>query len=859
MRTYHRAFLALALSSLQSAGVGALKISAPQPGEVIDVDELYNLTWTVEGLSPAYKVESIGVDSPDYTVVTSESSYYYLQGFGADEKFNISATKGYHLVNLTKWWTPAYKELPEGMWTISIEVSNEWISSTRQNDSVQVHLTSHKPYQRPLLPPIQNFTSESLKTRHQPSGASSGVWRVVLSIVIPFLIITALGWAVRRRWTYHEYTSISHNSDIEPTDTASSECTPESLSENHSLPQDANATKKHRLPRLFLLATFAALGPLTALLIALVSLLLQYKVEPTANARSDFWFNQSGHDPGAFFIQYDATRYTTVASWTSSIALLLPGFLTTLIWHRQSHRLERDTTNAEYDSLLTPYQLSLLLSLKSGTIGSLLDYLLYICSRRREKQARFLFDAGFVVLMSTVLGLGIWAADTWLHVTTSTVPLSVARTVSQEDSYFQFGRTLWQNCSSQYLAETDQTWSCALVSSGLADLPPILVDGFGYASLISGRHDTTAIKLVTLEQERMAYIAPDQVYQYRDYRANTVAVRSTCENIDRWCTIPRQDGSSGNAFLAHCGKFVGLNFTSSDAIANATTTNSGVVGAITSYFEDQDWQNPLTFREASNSFFTVSRLDSTVKPTFDGLPAYWIADKSGAHYASFIGCHTEFVNFTYTYVNGSIRTADVSSLDNLDVANAIFLPAMMDWDPFLNSGAATVMTARTVESALESWVDTLHLHYLPFAAIVMDEVDNIAEQVRSPMLVARIPKAPLFTLGTLLVLSITFNCLILVASLWKTSLVRTHGKQLMVTIAGLAASKFDNTVSEKAAEIDSTWQLFTESDEKAPSTRVGINGNGAGGHHFVSFVGRSTDLSGQEDVTKQARVVTNPL
>jgi hypothetical protein len=84
--------------------------------------------------------------------------------------------------------------------------------------------------------------------------------------------------------------------------------------------------------------------------------------------------------------------------------LVTARFLTSLIWYRQTQRLESDATLNQYDKLLTPYQLSLLLSLKSGTLGSLWDYLLYIVSRRREKQAKFLFEAGFAALLSTLLG-----------------------------------------------------------------------------------------------------------------------------------------------------------------------------------------------------------------------------------------------------------------------------------------------------------------------------------------------------------------------------------------------------------------------------------------------------------------------
>jgi hypothetical protein len=390
------------------------------------------------------------------------------------------------------------------------------------------------------------------------------------------------------------------------------------------------------------------------------------------------------------------------------------------------------------------------------------------------------------------------------------------------------------------LADSQDYWSCALVSIGLSDVPPVLVDGFAYASIISGRDDVTAIKFVTLGSDRMAYVAPADIYPRTDYRANTVAVRSFCENIDKWCIIPQQNGYSDDASAAHCGKFVGLNYTSADPIYNGTTVNRGVVSAVTSYFTDQNWTNILTVRNASNSFFTVTRLDSTVRPTFYGLPAYGSTSAAtGTHFSSFLGCHTEFVNFTYTFANEAIVTADIAPLHNTAVANAVLEPAMMAWNPFLNSGAASTMTARSVEIALENWIDTLHLHHLPFVAIVMDEVENIAEQGRYPILVARIPKAPLFTLATLLVLSIAFNSFILIASLWRTNLARTHRKQLAITVAGLAASKFEDTDAVTVKSVHSEWQLFTESHFEVASKRVGLSDGTEENVKLVSFVSQS--------------------
>jgi len=329
------------------------------------------------------------------------------------------------------------------------------------------------------------------------------------------------------------------------------------------------------------------------------------------------------------------------------------------------------------------------------------------------------------------------------------------------------------------------------LDSFLSDVPPVLTDTVNYASIISGRDYYTAIVPVTLGGERMAYIGPANPHRQTDYRANTFAVRSLCKTIDEWCWVRFMNGSIPNVLYANCGQFVGIPNDSSSPIAQATFYTTGVVGQVTSFFTDQQWQEIMSANTLSNSFYAVSRLDSPIQPSINGLPTYTTVPKSGIIYSDFIGCSTEFVNFTYTYVNGSIVSADITPLDNLDMFNAIFEPMLMSFDPFMAGGAATTAMSNDAESALENWIDALHRHYFSLAAIATEEVDNIDQQERYTRLVARIPKAPLFTLGMLIVISIIFNVCVLVNSLWKTSLGKTHSKQVIVSIAGLAANTFE--------------------------------------------------------------------
>jgi len=435
-------------------------------------------------------------------------------------------------------------------------------------------------------------------------------------------------------------------------------------------------------------------------------------------------------------------------------------------------------------------------------------------------------------------------ADTWLHIGSSTVSFTTSsQSGTIDDPMESWGRTLTPNCTSGNSAFTGDPYSC-IMEPLLADMPPILTDPGQFVAVISGRDTQSDIVTTTIGEERIAYIGPMFHREHLDYHANTYAVRSTCQTIDEWCYMSPQNGLNGSTFYpstlsARCGNFVGVPFgwpNSTDPVAQGTIVAGGVVGLVTSFFIDQKWQEVMTVNNTANTFYTVSRIDSPIRPSPYGLPAYYsLQSGSFPTYNNFIGCSTELVNLTYTYVNGSVKSTEMSPLNNLDLVNAIFLPTLYNFDPFLTSGAATTATVDNRESALENWIDTWHKHYLSLAVLAVEPANNLDQQQRYSRLVARIPKAPLLTLGVLLLLSILFNAWVLFHSLRRTDLRATRPKQEIISIAGLAASAFDKNVTNHGQPVNKAWDLFEESKEETMSTRVGIGENPVGGHRFVAF------------------------
>jgi hypothetical protein len=114
--------------------------------------------------------------------------------------------------------------------------------------------------------------------------------------------------------------------------------------------------------------------PLTILSGVLLGLIFYYRVVPNNSLSSTKLQLPQGSDASNdsfYLVDFSATKLTTVASWTSSVASLLPGFVMTLLSYPASSRILKASKDESAASLMTPFQLCLFVSLLKGGIGSL--------------------------------------------------------------------------------------------------------------------------------------------------------------------------------------------------------------------------------------------------------------------------------------------------------------------------------------------------------------------------------------------------------------------------------------------------------------------------------------------------------
>jgi hypothetical protein len=110
-------------------------------------------------------------------------------------------------------------------------------------------------------------------------------------------------------------------------------------------------------------------------------------------------------ESSAFLVDFSATRLLTVASWTSTLTSLLPSFAMVLVSFPVARTIMNASKDKNTDDLPTPYQLSMLLSVLSGSIGSLWDWFKYRGWEKRERVNGIARGSIIWLLFVLVLGL----------------------------------------------------------------------------------------------------------------------------------------------------------------------------------------------------------------------------------------------------------------------------------------------------------------------------------------------------------------------------------------------------------------------------------------------------------------------
>ena len=173
-------------------------------------------------------------------------------------------------------------------------------------------------------------------------------------------------------------------------------------STNHTHPLPKKNTRAYRD---IAFACFVISCPMVVLSAALLGLIYKYRLTQTHNSPAALQLpSTTENDASAYLVDFSATRLVTIASWTSSVAPFLPGFVLALLSFPAARRVLRTSQASQDHGLPTPFHLALYLQLLEGNVGSLWQWLKYKFWNKREKQVKVITNLVAGLIITTMIG-----------------------------------------------------------------------------------------------------------------------------------------------------------------------------------------------------------------------------------------------------------------------------------------------------------------------------------------------------------------------------------------------------------------------------------------------------------------------
>jgi hypothetical protein len=237
-------------------------------------------------------------------------------------------------------------------------------------------------------------------------------------------------------------------------------------------------------------------------------------------------------------IDFSVARLVFVASWASTLATILGGFIMTL-W---SFKIAQEIRNASVDGkrydLPTAYQLSLLVGLELASS----DRLRRLVSYSHKSQTRIppvLRQAALMLTLGNLFSVAVLIGDTALHYTTSTVPFD---RISVSKHRSEFGRGLSQQCLE--LNRTENGGLPCSINNQLAreNFTAYTVSTNEIEFLRMNTSTQSEIRILPKQlpaRGDVAAILPQTrtLSPYIDYRGSTIGVATQCKLISEKCNF----------------------------------------------------------------------------------------------------------------------------------------------------------------------------------------------------------------------------------------------------------------------------------------------------------------------------------
>ncbi|KAL9109056.1 MAG: hypothetical protein Q9227_006296 [Pyrenula ochraceoflavens] len=528
--------------------------------------------------------------------------------------------------------------------------------------------------------------------------------------------------------------------------------------------------------------TLAVVLPMTLFSAVTLGLVYGYRVNPR-DERNDFLLptNKSLLDDHYIYVNFSATRLVFITSWSSSFAPVLIGFLMVLWQAPLALQILEASQRRELGALATPYQLSLIINMATGSLSQLFAYLQYFFSHRKVKIPSVLTRTALVMSAAGLLSLAIFAADTAVHCTTKTVPYQ--RQIPDSEPSHTFGRGVSEEC-----LKLDRSKNNGFPCPYYFSYDDQGSAGFRKSSAIAALrfNDTNADKITfytdsTLPDEDLQILLPSEGSRppQLDYSASTIGVGTKCTPMTNRCDMRINTAGTDAFFQFNCtddfwGTLGGqgnpdLSWVTedpdippfsikdssgslqfgyySDPSLTKPYNTYGIDGSMgfwyfdnSTYIRDKDLINPIPFAVAGTlSYGNSSAADALIQ---DGT---FVRFQSGILYA--LNCTFATYDVTYTWANNSLQPSSTKykRTPNGTVAE-IFHGIANQVSPDYLQGALLASLQNTSAGFARTFADSHSTTAMTVIGSVLSPRRNIAQTRWEHILVARVQAASLWCL-----------------------------------------------------------------------------------------------------------------
>lgn len=450
----------------------------------------------------------------------------------------------------------------------------------------------------------------------------------------------------------------------------------------------------------------------------------------------------------------------------------------------------------------------------------------------------------FTLILGSYL---IFAADTWLHIATSTVPFTILKPWSPSIIFNAYGRginTTLCSPTGQYRDKSEIPSSN--LGNSAAEKCSISVD-HGNIYLTAEHDATLTLTNISTKHYIRSYTDNSSGFSWRaagkenvfnfltsadidqktDFQATSIGVTTTCAPISQKCKLYMDALGTSVSYKCSSG-FAG------NSSLTATARGGSRYSVESHYFFDANLSRPLVGNSRSNG---ADNATLSINPIYSAHVGFGgglhtnsdIVASNGRNNAWILGCESTVVDMTFLWRNQVVTNVTYTP-SNESLGGTIVRPMFLDLSTVALILVSLSASSSTPSNLADAMANAISREMIGLNVGIMEPRTNLQEQTREEFLVARVPVAPLYSLIALTLLYAIVGMVLAVVA-FKSALGETKEVQARLTVAGVVAEAFEESerVRKRVRQVD---DLFAERDGPGTSRRIGVVPAEEGGWRF---------------------------